>query len=66
MVDTAADKANPAIKILREQNPDMPDPATLALGTVKINTNTALFLRSLWQESGADVSKFKGKLKIKK
>ncbi len=59
---TTADKTNPAIKILRKQNPDLPEPATLASQTVPINTNTVLFLRSLWQESGADVGTFKVKL----
>lgn len=56
------DKANPAIKILRAENPDLPAPDTLALQTVPLNPNTALFLRSLWQDSGADINTFRLKL----
>ncbi len=57
-----ADKANPAIKVLRTQNPNLPNSATIGSETVSINTNTALFLRSLWQDSGADLNTFKLKL----
>lgn len=58
----ASNKSNPAIKVLMKQNPDLPRPEELANQTVQINLNTALFLRSLWQDSGADLTVFKTKL----
>jgi hypothetical protein len=58
----SADKQNPAVAVLRSQNPCDPDPVALAAETVPINTNTALFIRSLWSESGADVNLFRLKL----
>ena len=57
-----ADIANPAITVLRLSNPDLPTPAELAIETVALNINTALFLRSIWQDSGADITVFKVKL----
>lgn len=60
--DIAADKKNPAIKVLQQQNPSLPVPAILATQTVPININTTLFLQSLWQEAGADIEVFRLKL----
>lgn len=66
-----SDKLNPAIKILfhrnkisegPEQKDIVPGPKLLATETVALNHNTALFLKSLWQDSGADINKFKSKL----
>ncbi len=57
-----SDKANPAIKILRAQNPGLSNPPAIASETVQLNPNTALFLRSIWQDSGADMNTFKLKL----
>ncbi len=51
----SSDRANPAIKILIEQQTDDNQ-------TVKINPNTSLFLKSLWMESGANPDVFKSKL----
>jgi hypothetical protein len=53
------DKNNPAVKAILHQGE-----GTLinALDTVKINTDTALFLKSLWQDSGADLNKFQASL----
>ncbi|MGN6339432.1 MAG: hypothetical protein ACTHML_00570 [Ginsengibacter sp.] len=56
------DKANPAIKVLREQNEDIHSNELLQFEKVKINRNTSLFLKSLWQESGADLDTFEIKL----
>ena len=56
------DKSNPAYKGLLEQNLLHADPAITASQTVPINAMTAVFLRSLWQEAGADVNAFKLKL----
>jgi hypothetical protein len=57
-----SDQANPAIKVLRTENSNLPDPSILNLETVSLNRNTALFLRSLWQDSGADINIFRQKL----
>lgn len=57
-----SDIANPAIKVLSAENTGSPAANLLSPGTVSINTNTALFLRSLWQDSGADINTFKLKL----
>lgn len=57
-----SDAANPAIKILRNQNPSLPAPTTLSEQTVDMNTSTAFFLRTLWQDSGADPGMFKQKI----
>jgi hypothetical protein len=71
MVNIKSDKLNPAIKILLDQNAiaagadrkkDAPSPQKLATETVELNHNTALFLKSLWQDSGADLDKFRSKL----
>ncbi|HWI89825.1 MAG TPA: hypothetical protein VNT20_01065 [Flavisolibacter sp.] len=56
------DKANPAIKVLREQKENMISNDLLQYERVKMNRNTALYLKSLWQESGADVTLFSKKL----
>jgi hypothetical protein len=56
------DKSNPAFKQLIKTN-DLQTAGTItASETVDINPNTAFFLRSLWQESGADIDLFKAKL----
>jgi hypothetical protein len=57
-----ADKVNPAIKILQTQYPLPPGPGSTYVATVQINPNTAFFLRSLWQDSGADINIFRKKL----
>ncbi|HTE26961.1 hypothetical protein [Flavitalea sp.] len=57
-----SDKLNPAIKVLRDQNASLPGPNVLATETVLLNANTALFIRSLWQDSGADLNVFRSKL----
>ncbi len=66
-----SDKLNPAIKILfnrnamqtgSEQKDLVPNPTLLATETIELNHNTALFLKSLWQDSGADLNIFKSKL----
>lgn len=53
------------------QNPDMANPAVKQLnkmnelaenGTVQMSSSTALFLQSLWQDSGADLTVFQTKL----
>lgn len=51
-----SDKANPAIKKIINTT------ANTAGDTIKINQSTALFLRSLWEESGADLTIFQSKL----
>jgi len=56
------DKSNPAYKGLLEQNLLHADPAITGSQTVPINAMTAVFLRSLWQEAGADINTFKAKL----
>ena len=56
------DKSNPAYKGLIMQNMLHPDPAITASQTVPINENTAVFLRSLWRDAGADISVFRSKL----
>lgn len=56
-----ADKANPAIKVLRAQNAILPY-SSMPAETVPLNPNTAIFLRSLWQDSGADLESFRQKL----
>jgi hypothetical protein len=60
--DPAPDKANPAIKVLKKQNEAVLSNDLLQYETVEINRNTALYLKSLWQESGADVNLFRQKL----
>jgi hypothetical protein len=60
--DTGTDKTNPVIKILDRQNLSLPAPSVLGSETVALNPNTALFLKSLWQDSGADINVFKTKL----
>ncbi len=71
IVNVTSDKLNPAIKILRHnnmigdggnQNAVLPTPAALASETVSLNTNTAFFIKSLWQDSGADLNTFRSKL----
>ncbi len=60
---STADTANPAIKkILKNENIPNATPQQLSEQTVPLNTSTAFFLRSLWQDSGADPEKFKEKL----
>lgn len=54
-----SDKANPAIKYVREQNPAGITAEQLSNETVDLNTSTAFFLRTLWQDAGADPEKFK-------
>jgi len=63
-VNLKSDPENPAIKAIVEQhknNKAIDDPID-ALDTIKVNQDTSLFLLSLWQDSGADVEKFKLKL----
>ncbi|MFT4154672.1 hypothetical protein [Parafilimonas sp.] len=55
-INAEHDKNNPAIKAILHQRQGT---IINALDTVKINTDTALFLKSLWQDSGADLDKFK-------
>jgi hypothetical protein len=50
------DIANPAIKKIRDTT------AETATDTIEINQSTALFLRSIWEDSGADITVFKVKL----
>jgi hypothetical protein len=50
------DMANPAVKKLTEAG-DLNDQATVA-----INESTAIFLRSLWEDSGGDLNVFQQKL----
>jgi hypothetical protein len=56
------DTANPAIKTLRERKENLIGNDLLQFEKVQINRNTALYLKSLWQESGADVDMFRKKL----
>ena len=56
------DKSNPAIKVLQEQPGNNIGNDLLQYETVPINRNTALYLKSLWQDSGADVDVFRKKL----
>jgi hypothetical protein len=58
-INLAADSYNPAVKAIIHQ-----ERGTLinTSDQVKINTDTALFLKSLWLESAADVERFKVKL----
>jgi hypothetical protein len=58
-INLESDKKNPAVKALLFQKQDA---VVSALETVDINTDTALFLRSLWLESNADLDTFKLKL----
>ncbi|NNV56152.1 hypothetical protein [Limnovirga soli] len=58
-INISSDIGNPAVKaIIQQGNAGLIN----ALDTVQINTDTALFLRSLWLESGADLEKFRSKL----
>ncbi|PIF34310.1 hypothetical protein CLU81_4949 [Flavobacterium sp. 9] len=57
-----ADKSNPAFKLLIEADNLREVDTDTASQTIEINPNTAFFLRSLWQESGADIDIFKSKL----
>lgn len=50
------DLANPAVKQLNKMN-ELEDN-----GTVQMSSSTAMFLQSLWQDSGADVTVFQAKL----
>lgn len=50
------DKANPAIKKIIKSTSDAQD------DLIEINQNTALFLKSLWVDSGADIIVFQAKL----
>ncbi|RKR05653.1 hypothetical protein C8C83_5004 [Flavobacterium sp. 90] len=56
------DKSNPAFKLLIEEKNLQQVGTITASQTVEINPNTAFFLRSLWQESGADIDLFKAML----
>jgi len=58
-INLESDKKNPAVKALLFQKQDA---VVSALETVDINMDTALFLRSLWLESNADLDTFKLKL----
>ncbi|MDH7464350.1 hypothetical protein QEG73_23835 [Chitinophagaceae bacterium 26-R-25] len=58
-INLESDKKNPAVKALLFQQQDT---VVSALETVDINMDTALFLRSLWLESNADLDTFKLKL----
>lgn len=69
ITDIKSDKLNPAIKILLHKNKIVegadvivPGPKVLATETVPLDTNTALFIKSLWQDSGADLDTFRRKL----
>ena len=65
-----SDSLNPAIKILINRNAIsagnqkkvIPGPKVLSTETVPLCENTAFFLRSLWQDSGADLKVFRAKL----
>jgi len=58
-IDAAADSRNPAVRaIIHQQGGTLIN----ASERVKVNTDTALFLKSLWLESTADVERFKVKL----
>ncbi|HEY5392761.1 MAG TPA: hypothetical protein VIJ57_11630, partial [Hanamia sp.] len=66
-----SEKLNPAIKILIARNTTFAGPGqkgivaganTLSNETVSLNANTAFFLKSLWQDSGADLNTFRTKL----
>lgn len=59
---STTDTANPAIKIIRDQHASAGDPAQLRMETVPMGRNTAFFLQTLWQDSGADIEVFKTKL----
>lgn len=50
------DKKNPAIKAILLQ------PGSNSQNTVPINRDTQTFLKSIWQESGGDLDKFRAKL----
>lgn len=58
-VNIKEDSNNPAIKAIIYQQKNS---IINAMDTVEINTDTSLFLKSLWKESGADVEKFKLKI----
>jgi len=58
-INVEHDKNNPAVKAILHQGQGT---IINALDTVKINTDTALFLKSLWLESDADLEKFKAGL----
>ncbi len=68
--DIKSDSLNPAIKILisrnaisqGDQNAIVPGPKALSVETVPLCENTAFFLPSVWQDSGADVKVFRAKL----
>jgi hypothetical protein len=51
-----SDIANPAIKKIRNTT------AETATSTIEINQSTALFLKSIWEDSGADITVFQAKL----
>lgn len=54
-----SDKNNPAIKALIRNGQHTAENTQIEYDTVKITKDTALYLRSLWQEAGADTNKFK-------
>jgi len=56
--------SNPAIREIVRQYPQLTidDNRQNNYNTVAINPDTAIFLKSLWQEAGTDVEKFKSKL----
>jgi len=56
------DRSNPAYNALIQQNTLHADPLVTGSQTVSINENTAVFLRSLWREAGADINVFRSKL----
>ncbi|REG90455.1 hypothetical protein [Flavobacterium aquicola] len=62
MASAKEDRSNPAFKILVKENSIEETGIITASQTVQINPSTAFFLRSLWQESGADIDLFKSKL----
>ncbi len=53
---TDPDMANPAVKELNKSG------ALAGEGKVSINDSTAIFLKSLWEDSGADITVFQSKL----
>jgi hypothetical protein len=66
-----SEKLNPAIKILIARNTTLAGPGqkgivadanTLSNEIVPLSPNTAFFIKSLWQDSGADLNAFRTKL----
>jgi hypothetical protein len=56
------DKSNPAFNSLIKQNLLIDDASSPPSKTIDVNPSTALFLKSIWLESGADIDMFKSKL----